>query len=315
VRIAVFTDANNANCTAIIGAFARLVDDRDDVELCAVVTARPQVYLSTRREEARRWLRRIAVAAANRGTGAPLTRRTRLDLFGLARARDIPVLVPPATGINDPEFVARLVDTAAPDLGFSCYCMRIWKAPLLDALPRSVNYHDGALPRYRGVAATSFSVYHDEPTSGFTYHRMSAGIDEGPILVQGAVPIGDRTFGTVDRAKAEAAVAALPEVLDRIVADDPGRAQAGDSSYFSGRDLFALAIIPDPAAVTADELQHRIRAFGTVQMTIDGDRWPVTRIRPGNHGRLTFRSADGAWCTADRVRGLPARLTRPIPKV
>jgi methionyl-tRNA formyltransferase len=218
--------------------------------------------------------------------------------------------VPPAEGINDPGFVERLVTTLRPDVGLSCYCTGIWKTPLLEALPQSVNYHDGLLPAFRGVAATSFSIYHGAPQSGFTFHRMTAGIDEGPILVQGAVPVGTRSFAQVDRAKATAAVRALPDVVDAIVTREPGRAQVGPASYFSGRDLVAVRAVPDPGTVPAEELARRIRAFGRVYLAFDGVTWPVTRIRPGRRGRFAFRDPVGEWWTADRIRGLPVRLAR-----
>ena len=308
MRILLFTDANNGTSTALVRALLRLGDARADVDVCGIVTSRPEALRSSRWSEARRWARRAVVATFDPRTAWQITRRTRMNLLATARARGIPVLVPPAAGVNDPGFIARLVATLQPDVGFSCYCTRIWKAPLLEAFPQAVNYHDGLLPAFRGVAATSFSIYQGASRSGFTYHRMSPAIDAGPILVEGSVPVGMRSFAQVDRAKATAAVRALPDAVDAIVARAPGRPQVGPAGYYSARDLGEVAAVPEPGVVTAEDLARRVRAFGVVRLTLDGTVWPVTRIRPGRRGQLAFRTRGGAWCTADRVRGLPVRL-------
>lgn len=313
MRIAIFTDANNGTARSLIRATLHLIDARADLECCGFVTSRPDAFRSSRGEEVRRWARRVAVAAFDPRTASRLTRRMRIDLHRVARERGIPLLSPGPAGLNDPGFVARVADTLRPDVALSYYGRTIWKAPLLAALPQAVNYHDGLLPEFRGVGATSFSIYRGAAESGFTFHRMVEAIDAGPILVQGAVPIGRRAFLEVDRAKTAAAVAALPAVLDRIVAHDPGRAQTGPGSYFSYREMTEIVHVTDPDTVTTAELERRIRAFEEIRLTLDGAAWPVTRVRPGRHGPLTFRTADGSWCSADRVLGLPPRFHRATP--
>lgn len=315
MRLVIFTDLNNFTTTALIRATLRSVDRRDDFELCGFVTSRPDRFRRHRWRNLRRFVRRLAVAAANLGTPARLThlaRRTRIDLFQVARARAIPVLTPPPAGINDPVFVAEVLGATGADVALSYYCTQIWKRELLGAFDHAVNYHDGFLPWYKGVAATSFSLYHGEPTTGFTFHRMTEGIDAGPILVQGSVTTGDHTmFAEADRRKVAAGVAALPRVLDLIAAGDPGTPQTDAGSYFSGRDLRDVFNVRSPSGLTTTELQRRIRAFGSVRVTIDGVEWPVTRVRPGRPGdAFTFVTADGSYCTADRIRGLPARFAR-----
>jgi hypothetical protein len=69
---------------------------------------------------------------------------------------------------------------------------------------------------------------------------MTEGIDAGPILVQGAVDVDERSaLVEVERRKATAAAAALPRALDLIAAGDPGDPQVGAGSYFSERDYRA----------------------------------------------------------------------------
>ena len=316
MRIVMFTDANNPTTTALIRATMRLSDTRDDVTLAGIVTSRPDAFRSSRRRSVGRWIRRVGVAATNPDARSDPARRTRIDLFRLARARKIPILVPPAGDPNDPAFVAQLLEETRPDVALSYYCTRIWRAHLLQAFPQAVNYHDSFLPSYKGVAATSFSIYYEEQATGFTFHHMTEGIDAGPILVQDSIAIDDHSvFADVARRKAAAAVAALPKVLDLIAANDPGQPQTDLGSYYSGHDLYAITRVTRPDLLTATELRRRIRAFGTVQLAIGGTDWPATRVRTGRPGRrLTFQTADGSYATADRIRGVPLRFARrPTP--
>ncbi len=202
MRLVIFTDANNATTTAVIRETVRICATRPDLELAGFVTSRPHAYRSTRTRDAVRRVRRLAVAATNPGARAGAFGRARLDLFRLAHRRGVPVLSPCERGLNDPAFVAELRERTRADVALSCYCGTIWKAELLGALPQAVNYHDGLLPEYKGVGATSFSIYNGEATSGFTFHRMTEGIDAGAILVQGAVAVDEHsTMGDVDRRK------------------------------------------------------------------------------------------------------------------
>lgn len=87
-------------------------------------------------------------------------------------------------------------------------------------------------------------------------------------------------------------------------------ANGGGPAEMIGRSRIDLTQVRRPELLTTAELCRRIRAFGAVDLEIAGATWPVTRVRPGRSGHLTFTSADGVRCTADRVRGLPVRLTR-----
>src|SRR6185369_9436459 len=100
--------------------------------------------------------------------------------------------------------------------------LTIFRRPLLQVFAQAVNYHAGRLSRCRGVMATSFSVLAGEAESGFTFHRMKERVDAGPILEEGAVPIAGGTAAEVGRRKLALAVAAVPRMLDRVAAHDPG---------------------------------------------------------------------------------------------
>jgi hypothetical protein len=59
------------------------------------------------------------------------------------------------------------------------------------ALPRhgTINVHHGAVPEYRGGPPVFWELVDGRDTVGFTIHRIDAGIDTGPVLARGEVPI------------------------------------------------------------------------------------------------------------------------------
>ena len=66
---------------------------------------------------------------------------------------------------------------------------------VLDLFPDGVwNAHAGDLPRYRGNAAPNWAILSGEDAVILTIHRMSAGLDEGPILAQRSFPLDETTY-------------------------------------------------------------------------------------------------------------------------
>jgi hypothetical protein len=88
------------------------------------------------------------------------------------------------------------------------------------AFPRhgTINVHHGGVPDYRGGPPVFWELYDGRETVGFTIHRIDAGIDTGPVLAKGEVPIVRR--GTV-RETLEATIPALHEAsldaLERVL--------------------------------------------------------------------------------------------------
>ena len=89
------------------------------------------------------------------------------------------------------------------------------------ALPThgTINVHHGAVPDYRGGPPVFWELLDGRDSVGFTIHRVDAGIDTGPVLARGEVPIERRhTLGatlaaTIPRLH-EASLDALEWVLD-----------------------------------------------------------------------------------------------------
>ena len=68
--------------------------------------------------------------------------------------------------------------------------MRKLGSPLVDAFPNAVlNIHPSLLPSFPGLHPQKQALEHGVKTSGVTVHFVTADLDDGPIIVQRAVPV------------------------------------------------------------------------------------------------------------------------------
>ncbi|UEM20297.1 methionyl-tRNA formyltransferase [Skermanella mucosa] len=115
----------------------------------------------------------------------------RSPVHVLAEDRGIPVRTPKS--LRNAEAQA---DFAA--LGLDCAVVAayglILPQPILDA-PRlgCLNIHASLLPRWRGAAPIHRALLAGDSETGVTIMRMDAGLDTGPMLLKGSVPITERT--------------------------------------------------------------------------------------------------------------------------
>lgn len=56
-----------------------------------------------------------------------------------------------------------------------------------------INFHNALLPDYPGRNAPSWVIYQGETRTGITWHYVTAGVDEGNIIIQKASKIGPDT--------------------------------------------------------------------------------------------------------------------------
>ena len=294
--------------TASLGA-ARTRTEIEVVAICDTARVAPPGARNVGRE--------LLEAVAMRVFGEPVSFRPALTRArGFHALRETPLIVPPLRNVNHPEFVALVSGELRPDAALSLGCEQILGGELLAALARPVNYHTGLLPAYRGLRSTAWSLYRGEPVTGFSYHLMEEGIDAGPILVQGSIPIGSRSRPSeLEREKTRLAVDFMPRVLDALVRGDPGRPQTGTASYFGMRDLRRITSISDPGSLSWEELERRLRAFRALTISILGKPYVVTRLRRVVSGRrhrpdLAFTTLDGVLAEPSRLRYLPVPLYR-----
>ncbi|CAN0577072.1 unnamed protein product, partial [Laminaria digitata] len=65
---------------------------------------------------------------------------------------------------------------------------------VLDAPARGcINIHASLLPRWRGAAPIQRAILAGDSETGVTIMQMDEGLDTGPMLLTGTMPIGDKT--------------------------------------------------------------------------------------------------------------------------
>ena len=121
----------------------------------------------------------------------------REDAFGLERARraGVKALCIPHKGKSRSAFdaeVAEVLKSHEIDWVFLAGFMRILTPVFLDTFPnRVVNIHPSLLPSFPGVNAQQQAFDSGVQVSGATVHFVDAGMDTGPIIAQGVVPVLD----------------------------------------------------------------------------------------------------------------------------
>lgn len=310
--VVIFAEPRVGFAFEFLDAFLRELERRPGVERVRVcVTSREPARL----RQAAKTLIGFALKAIFNPRAIGTFDRPRLTTMrAIARRYGAEVIKPPRHDINDPAFVRELTADESATHAISLGCLQIWRSDLLGAFDLAVNYHNGYLPDYKGLWATEWSIYRGEEYSGYAYHVMFAGIDTGPIIRRGRVPV---PVGAVPMAigysKRRAARNDIGEVLDAMESEDfEPIPQLGDGSYFSGKATEALRRIDQPCTLTAEEYERRLRCFAPLQIKLGDVYYPVTALsRAGRRvSAFAFETADGVKLYPTRLRYLPTWLYR-----
>lgn len=127
------------------------------------------------------------------------------DAYGLERARKAGVeaiFLDPVSYETKSAYNQALAETLK-ERGVDLVClagyMRILRKPVLEAFEgRILNIHPSLLPAFPGIDAQGQALEHGVKVAGCTVHFVTAGMDEGPIVLQAPVPVlEDDTFETL----------------------------------------------------------------------------------------------------------------------
>lgn len=218
-------------------------------------------------------------------------------LVSLIQHYGVPVIHPPENDVNHPKLLDTWQEMGVTH-GFSIYCLQKFSPQLLQCFHSVTNYHNGLLPFYKGVRATSWSIYQGEKKTGYTYHLMSPELDKGPILLQGSIPISENEGSiSLDLQKASAAASRMGEILDCIAAGHAGTQQSEKGSYYSRRHLAAIENIGPPGALDSTEILKRLRAFGKLYVLMEKEPLAFKKVRSvsGKTANPCILCKDGVW--------------------
>ena len=131
------------------------------------------------------------------------------------------------------------------------------------AAPRlgCLNIHASLLPRWRGAAPIQAAILAGDVETGVTIMQVEPALDSGPVLLQGALPIGPRTTAadlhdSLAALGARLIVEALEGLAEGKLAPQP---QPDEGVTYAGKISRADGLLDWRAP--AAELERRVRAF------------------------------------------------------
>ena len=128
----------------------------------------------------------VAVVISNRAEARGLE---------IAQSRGLTAVCIPSKGMERDDY-DRLLITELTKYGVDLVClagfMRLLSATFIRAFPmRVLNIHPSLLPAFPGLDAQHQAVEHGVRISGCTVHFVDEYLDQGPIILQAAVPVED----------------------------------------------------------------------------------------------------------------------------
>jgi len=195
------------------------------------------------------------------------------NIYDICYKNNIRIVKP--SNINDPEFLMFLKQLK-PSLGLAIGCPQIMKPQLINLFDLIVNYHNSLLPKYRGLFATNWSIYMGEKVTGFTYHIVNEKIDDGNIILQDSIEVGNKSPFELEIEKTLLAGEYIEKLLGLMIDRYKGVPQQGEKSYYGLKDFKRITFIENTSNYEYEEIERRIRCFGFV-MFKEYDV-PITKI-------------------------------------
>lgn len=152
-----------------------------------------------------------------------------------------------------------------------------------------INFHNALLPDYPGRNAPSWVIYQGEKRTGITWHYVTAGVDEGNIIIQKTCEIGPDTkaYELTERLM-DLACEGFYECFDAVLS---GKAEARPQVLSPERRMYRAAQMPGEGFLDlkADpgEIYRLLRSvdygktgvFPPLETEVEGKRAEILRYR------------------------------------
>ncbi|KTW13066.1 methionyl-tRNA formyltransferase [Sphingomonas sanguinis] len=195
-----------------------------------------------------------------------------------AESLGIPVLTPVSLRVAEEQ--ARFADFGADVAVVAAYGL-ILPQPILDA-PRlgCLNVHGSLLPRWRGAAPIQRAILAGDVVTGVGIMQMEAGLDTGPVRLEGSTPIGRKTTGELT----EELAAMGGRLMVQVLADPdryPPRPQPQDGVTYAAKIDKAETRLD--FTQSAAQLERKVRAFQPAPgawFEVQGERIKILSAEP-----------------------------------
>lgn len=171
----------------------------------------------------------------------------------------------------------------------------------------SINVHASLLPELRGAAPINWAIARGYDRTGVTIMRMTEGMDEGPILLQQEVPIGDEdTTSTLTARLSEVGAEALIETLALLEVEG-----LQETPQDHDRATYAPKIDRASARIVWDRPSREVADLVRAMDAVPG-AWTVSKGQPlklfspsvvtgtGSPGEVLVADAEGGFVVRTR---------------
>jgi methionyl-tRNA formyltransferase len=232
-----------------------------------------------------------------------------------AESRGIPVVTPVRAGA--PEELERL-RALEPDLILLVAYGQILSPALLE-IPRigALNVHFSILPRHRGASPVQAAILAGDAETGVTTMWMTEGLDEGPVYLSEATPIGSQeNAGDLAGRLALMGAGALARTLDRIEQGEIVKTPQDEAgATYAPKIIAAMSLLS--VEENAAAFARRVRALEPepgAYLDLGRERLQILAAEPdddsGADGPAAGGTVPGTVLALDSARGLKIRLAR-----
>lgn len=175
-----------------------------------------------------------------------------------ARAEAMGIAVRTPTSLRNADAQAAFAALDADVAVVAAYGLILPQA-VLDA-PRygCLNVHGSLLPRWRGAAPIQRAILAGDAETGVGIMQMEAGLDTGPVLLEGRTPVDGKTAGQLTSELAQMGARLMVEVLAHLPGFPPKPQSSDGVTYARKIDKSELRL---DFAQPAEQVERQIRAF------------------------------------------------------
>lgn len=238
----------------------------------------------------------------NRGKVAPSPVQMRAEALGIATRTPLTLRDAEAQA----EFAAWNADAAV----VAAYGLLLPR-PVLDApVHGCLNVHGSLLPRWRGAAPVQRAILAGDAETGVGIMQMEAGLDTGPVRLEGRTPIDGKTAGELAAELSVMGARLMAEVLADIDAHPPVPQPEAGVTYASKIDKAEARLDFTRSAV---EVERQVRAFNPAPgafFEVNGERVRVHAAEVLELGAAPGTVLDGLGIACGEGAIRPLRVQR-----
>ncbi|MCU6452657.1 methionyl-tRNA formyltransferase [Sphingomonas sp. A2-49] len=221
------------------------------------------------------------------------------------RAEALGIAVRHPVSLKDVDAQAAFATLGAEVAVVAAYGLILPRAVLDAPVHGCLNVHGSLLPRWRGAAPVQRAILAGDAETGVGIMQMEAGLDTGPVRLEGRVAIGRKTAGALTAEIAALGARLMVEVLGDLPAHPPVAQIADRVTYANKIDKAEARIDFTRSAVEVERLVRAMNPAPGAWFEVAGERVKLLAADvlpftfPGGEGTtvddaLTIACGDGA---------------------